>query len=323
MMVTSRGAPLLETRDLRTHFRRGGWLRPVRWLRAVDGVSLSVARQETLGLVGESGSGKTTLGRTILRLVEPTGGEIHLGGQEITRLSQAALRPIRRRMQIVFQNPYASLNPRRSIGAIVGQPLAVHGVPGDHDRMVGNLLDRVGLPPDAARRYPHEFSGGQRQRIAIARALALRPDLVVADEITSGLDVTVKLRVLALLRELQAEFRVAYLFISHDLGVVRQVADRVAVMYLGQIVEEAPTETLFERPRHPYTQVLQASVPPPDPTATWRPPVLSGDPPSPLSIPPGCRFHPRCPIAEARCRVEPPMLRALGPAHRAACHLAT
>jgi len=226
-------------------------------------------------------------------------------------------------MQIVLQNPYASLNPRRRVGAIVGQPLAVHGVPGDHGRMVGDLLERVGLPPDAARRYPHEFSGGQRQRIAIARALALRPDLVVADEITSGLDVTVKLRVLALLRELQAEFRVAYLFISHDLGVVRQVADRVAVMYLGQIVEEAPTEALFERPLHPYTQVLQASVPPPDPTAAWRPPVLSGDPPSPLSIPSGCRFHPRCPIAEARCRVEPPALRALGPAHRVACHLAT
>ena len=242
----------------------------------------------------------------ILRLVEPTGGEVHLGGQEITRLSQAALRPVRRRMQIVFQNPYASLNPRRRVGAIVGQPLAVHRVPGDHVRMVGDLLERVGLPPGAARRYPHEFSGGQRQRIAIARALALRPDLVVADEITSGLDVTVKLRVLALLRELQVEFHVAYLFISHDLGVVRQVADRVAVMYLGQIVEEAPTEALFQRPLHPYTQVLQASVPPPDPTAPWRPPVLSGDPPSPLSIPPGCRFHPRCPIAEARCRVEPP-----------------
>jgi oligopeptide/dipeptide ABC transporter ATP-binding protein len=315
--------PLLETRDLRTHFRRGGWLRPTRWLRAVDGVSLSVARQETLGLVGESGSGKTTLGRTILRLVEPTGGEVHLGGQEITRLSQAALRPVRRRMQIVFQNPYASLNPRRRVAAIVGQPLAVHRVPGDHVRMVGDLLERVGLPPGAARRYPHEFSGGQRQRIAIARALALRPDLVVADEITSGLDVTVKLRVLALLRELQVEFHVAYLFISHDLGVVRQVADRVAVMYLGQIVEEAPTEALFQRPLHPYTQVLQASVPPPDPTAPWRPPVLSGDPPSPLSIPPGCRFHPRCPIAEARCRVEPPALRALGPARRVACHLAT
>ena len=317
------GAALLETRDLRTHFRRGGWLRPARWLRAVDGVSLTVAPRETLGLVGESGSGKTTLGRTILRLIEPTSGQIHLGGQDITHLSQAALRPARRRMQIVFQNPYASLNPRRQVGAIVGQPLAVHRIPGDHGRMVGDLLERVGLPPDSARRYPHEFSGGQRQRIAIARALALRPELVVADEITSGLDVTVKLRVLTLLRELQAEFRVAYLFISHDLGVVRQVADRVAVMYLGQIVEEAPTEALFERPRHPYTQVLHASVPPPDPAAPWRPPLLSGDPPSPLSIPAGCRFHPRCPIAEARCRVEPPALRALGPAHRAACHLAS
>jgi oligopeptide/dipeptide ABC transporter ATP-binding protein len=316
-------APLLETRDLRTYFRRGGWLQPTRWLRAVDGVSLSLGRQETLGLVGESGSGKTTLGRTILRLIEPTGGQIHLGGQEITDLSPAALRPLRRRMQIVFQSPYSSLNPRRPVGAIVRQPLVVHRVPGDHARMVGDLLARVGLPPDAARRYPHEFSGGQRQRIAIARALALRPDLVVADEITSGLDVTVKLRVLALLRELQAEFRVAYLFISHDLAVVRQVADRVAVMYLGQIVEEAPTDTLFERPLHPYTRVLQASVPPPDPTASWRPPVLSGDPPSPLSIPPGCRFHPRCPIAEARCRAEAPTLRTLGPGHRVACHLAS
>jgi peptide/nickel transport system ATP-binding protein len=316
-------APLLETRDLRTHFRRGGWLQPARSLRAVDGVSLALGRQETLGLVGESGSGKTTLGRTILRLVEPTGGEIHLGGQEITRLSQAAFRPLRRRMQIVFQNPYASLNPRRPVGAIVGQPLAVHQVPGDHAVMVADLLQRVGLPPDAARRYPHEFSGGQRQRIAIARALALHPELVVADEITSGLDVTVKLRVLALLRELQTEFHVAYLFISHDLAVVRQVADRVAVMYLGQIVEEAPTDELFERPLHPYTRVLQASVPPPDPAAIWRPPVLSGDPPSPLSIPPGCRFHPRCPIAESRCRVEPPLLRVLGTAHRVACHLAS
>jgi oligopeptide/dipeptide ABC transporter ATP-binding protein len=313
---------LLEIRDLRTHFRRGGWLQPVRWLRAVDGVSLALGRRETLGVVGESGSGKTTLGRTILRLVEPTAGEIHLGGQEITRLSQRALRPFRRRMQIVFQNPYASLNPRRSVGAIVGQPLVVHEVPGDHARMVDDLLRRVGLPAEASRRYPHEFSGGQRQRIAIARALALRPDLVVADEITSGLDATVKLRVLALLRELQAEFRVAYLFISHDLAVVRQVADRVAVMYLGQIVEEAPTESLFERPLHPYTRALQASVPPPDPAAPWRPPILPGDPPSPLAVPSGCRFHTRCPIAEARCRVEPPALRLLGPGHRVACHLA-
>jgi peptide/nickel transport system ATP-binding protein len=315
--------PLLETQDVRMHFRRGGWLEAARWLRAVDGVSLALGRRETLGLVGESGSGKTTFGRTILRLVEPTGGEIRLDGQEITALSQAALRPLRRRMQIIFQNPYASLNPRRTAGAIVGQPLAVHRVPGDHASMVADLLRRVGLPPDSARRYPHEFSGGQRQRIAIARALSLRPDLIVADEITSGLDVTVKLRVLGLLRELQAELGIAYLFISHDLAVVRQVADRVAVMYLGQIVEEAPTDALFERPRHPYTQALRASVPPPDPSATWRPPVLAGDPPSPLSIPPGCRFHPRCPIAEARCRVEPPLLRALGPAHRVACHLAS
>jgi peptide/nickel transport system ATP-binding protein len=321
-MGVANGAPLLETQNLRTHYRRGGWLRPVRWLRALDGVSLTLGRKETLGIVGESGSGKTTLGRTILRLVEPTGGRILLDGQEITGVTQAALRPLRRRMQIVFQNPYASLNPRRSVGAIVGQPLAVHRVPGDHPRMVGDLLQRVGLPPDAARRYPHEFSGGQRQRIAIARALALRPDFVVADEITSGLDVTVKLRVLALLRELQADFRVAYLFISHDLAVVRQVADRVAVMYLGQIVEEAPTDALFERPLHPYTQALQASVPPPDPAATWRPPVLPGDPPSPLSVPRGCRFHPRCPIAEVRCRIEPPALRVLAPGRRVACHLA-
>ncbi len=316
-------APVLETRDLRTHFRRGGWLRPVRWLRAVDGVSLALGRQETLGLVGESGSGKTTLGRTILRLVEPTAGRILLGGQEITGLSQAALRPLRQRMQIVMQNPYASLNPRRRVGAIVAQPLAVHQVPGDHARMVDDLLHRVGLSPAAADRYPHEFSGGQRQRIAIARALALRPDLVVADEITSGLDVTVKLRVLALLRELQAEFQVAYLFISHDLAVVRQIADRVAVMYLGQIVEEAPTDTLFERPLHPYTRVLRASAPPPDPLAAWRPPVLPGDPPSPLAVPAGCRFHPRCPIAESRCRTEPPALRMLDPGHRVACHLAS
>ena len=244
-------------------------------------MSLALGRQETLGLVGESGSGKTTLGRTILRLVEPTAGRILLGGQEITGLSQAALRPLRQRMQIVFQNPYASLNPRRRVGAIVGQPLAVHGFRAIMPAWSGTSSTGWGCRRDAARRYPHEFSGGQRQRIAIARALALRPDLVVADEITSGLDVTVKLRVLALLRELQAEFQVAYLFISHDLAVIRQIADRVAVMYLGQIVEEAPTDVLFERPLHPYTRVLRASVPPPDPAATWRPPVLPGDPPEP------------------------------------------
>jgi peptide/nickel transport system ATP-binding protein len=313
---------LLETRELRTHFRRGGLLAPVRWLRAVDGVSLAVRRQETLGLVGESGSGKTTFGRTVLRLIEPTGGRIVLDGRDITWLPPRVLRPLRRHMQIVFQNPYASLNPRKRVRQIVGQPLRVHRWPGDHDARVAELLERVGLPRDAAGRYPHEFSGGQRQRIALARALAVRPDLVVADEITAGLDVTVKGRVLALLRELQAEFHVAYLFISHDLAVVRQMADRVAVMYLGQIVEEAPTEALFSQPRHPYTQALQAAVPPHDPGLPWSPPTLTGEPPSPLAVPAGCRFHPRCPIAEARCRVEPPALRDLAPGHRAACHLA-
>jgi oligopeptide/dipeptide ABC transporter ATP-binding protein len=315
--------PVVEVQALETHFRRGGWLGPARVVRAVDGVTLALARRETLALVGESGSGKTTLGRTILRLVDPTAGRILLDGQDITRLSARALRPLRRRMQIVFQNPYASLNPRRTVGGILRQPLRVHGVPGDHARLVAGLLERVGLPADAARRYPHEFSGGQRQRIAIARALAPRPDVVVADEITSGLDVTVKLRVLALLRELQAAFHVAYLFISHDLAVVRQVADRVAVMYLGQIVEEASTEALFERPLHPYTRVLHASVPPPDPAVPWRPPVLSGEPPSAVTVPPGCRFHPRCPEAQPRCRAEAPVLRELRAGHRVACHLAS
>jgi oligopeptide/dipeptide ABC transporter ATP-binding protein len=313
---------LLEASHVQTRFRLGGWLGPARWVHAVDGVSLTIGWRETVALVGESGSGKTTFGRTVLRLVEPSAGRIVLDGHDLTHLTQAALRPLRRRMQIVFQNPYASLNPRKTIRQILRQPLKVHRVPGDPDRIVGELLDRVGLPREAATRFPHEFSGGQRQRIAIARALALRPDLVVADEITSGLDVTVKLRVLRLLEELQADFQVAYLFISHDLAVVRQIAARVAVMYLGRIVEEAPTEPLFERPLHPYTQILRGSVPIPDPTVTWQPPVLSGEPPSPAAIPPGCRFHPRCPFVEPRCRVEVPALRELAPGHRVACHLA-
>jgi oligopeptide/dipeptide ABC transporter ATP-binding protein len=320
------GHPLLAVEDLATHFplgwRLAGWPGPARRVRAVDGVSLTIGRQETLGLVGESGSGKTTLGRSVLRLVEPTAGRILLDGRDVTRLSQREFRPLRRRMQIVFQNPYASLNPRKTVGQILRQPLRAHRVPGDPDAITTALLARVGLSPEAARRYPHEFSGGQRQRIAIARALTLRPDLVVADEITSGLDVTVKLRVLALLRELQAEFHVAYLFISHDLAVLRQIADRVAVMYLGRIVEEAPTGDLFERPLHPYTQILKASVPVPDPRAAWEPPVLAGESPSPIEVPAGCRFHPRCPFAEARCRSEVPVLREVEPGHHAACHLA-
>ncbi|KRT72102.1 MAG: oligopeptide/dipeptide ABC transporter ATPase, peptide/nickel transport system ATP-binding protein [Candidatus Rokubacteria bacterium CSP1-6] len=313
---------LLEVQNLKTHYRLGGWLSRRRVLRAVDGVNLTLAARQTLAVVGESGSGKTTLGRTILRLVEPTDGRIILDGQDISRLSQARLRPLRRRMQIVFQHPYASLNPRKRVGQIVAQPLRVHRVPGNHRRQVGELLERVGLSASAAKHYPHEFSGGQRQRIAIARALALRPDLIVLDEITSGLDVTVKLRVLALLRELQAEFHLAYLFISHDLSVVRTVSDRVAVMYLGRIVEEAPTEALFERPLHPYTQVLKASIPEPAARGNWNPPVLVGEAPSPVNVPPGCRFHPRCPLAQAVCREVEPELRELAPAHRVACHLA-
>jgi oligopeptide/dipeptide ABC transporter ATP-binding protein len=320
------GPPLLAVEDLATHFplgwRIGGWPGQARRVRAVDGVSLTIGRQETLGLVGESGSGKTTLGRSVLRLVEPTAGRILLDGRDVTRLSQREFRPLRRRMQIVFQNPYASLNPRKTVGEILRQPLRTHRMPGDPEAITAALLARVGLSPEAAGRYPHEFSGGQRQRVAIARALTLRPDLVVADEITSGLDVTVKLRVLALLRELQAEFHVAYLFISHDLAVLRQIADRVAVMYLGRIVEEAPTGNLFERPLHPYTQILKASVPVPDPGAAWEPPLLLGESPSPIQVPPGCRFHPRCPLAEARCRGEVPALREVEPGHRVACHLA-
>ena len=313
---------LLEVQNLKTHYRLGGWLSLRRLLRAVDGVDLTLKSQQTLAVVGESGSGKTTLGRTILRLVGPTDGRIILDGQDISRLSQARLRPLRRKMQIVFQHPYASLNPRKRVGRIVAQPLWVHRVPGDHRRQVSELLGRVGLPASAADHYPHEFSGGQRQRIAIARALALRPDLIVLDEITSGLDVTVKLRVLALLRELQAEFRLAYLFISHDLSVVRTVSDRVAVMYLGRIVEEAPTEALFERPLHPYTQVLKASIPDPAARGSWNPPVLGGDAPSPVNMPLGCRFHPRCPLAQAICRDAEPELRELAPGRRVACHLA-
>ena len=318
---------LLEASDVTKHFsaKRSAFGGSRGIVRAVDGISFAIEPGKTLGVVGESGCGKTTTSNLVLGLEAPTSGVIKFEGRDLASLDAAGRRNYRKSVQAVFQDPYASLNPRMRISDIIAEPLVTNETVAKDAlrRRVLEVLDLVGLPARAADLFPHEFSGGQRQRIAIARALSLRPDLIVADEITSGLDVTVKLRVLALLRELQVDFHLAYLFISHDLGVVRQVADRVAVMYLGQIVEEAPTDRLFERPLHPYTQVLQASVPPPDPSATWRPPALAGDPPSPLSIPPGCRFHPRCPIAEARCRVEPPALRALGPAHRVACHLAT
>ncbi len=314
---------LLEVQGLKTHYRLGGWLGRPRFLRAVDGVTFTLEARQTLAVVGESGSGKTTLGRTILRLVEPTAGHIVFDGRDISSLSQAEIRPLRRRMQIVFQHPYASLNPRKRVGRILAQPLRIHGGAGDPRPQVGKILERVGLPASAAEHYPHELSGGQRQRIALARALVLRPDLIVLDEITSGLDVTVKLRVLALLKELQDEFRLSYLFISPDLSAVRSISDRVAVMYLGRIVEEAPTEGLFEHPLHPYTQMLRACIPDMGARGSWSPLLPVGDPPSPVSIPSGCRFHPRCPVAQARCRESEPELRELATGHRVACHLAS
>jgi oligopeptide transport system ATP-binding protein len=315
---------LLDVSGLAVHFPvRSSWLRRrVGTIRAVDGVDLAVARGETLALVGESGCGKTTTGKAILRLVEPTQGRIRFAGTDIAGLDPRALAPFRRRMQIVFQDPYASLNPRMTVGGILAAPFEIHRI-GDHaeraDR-VADLLRIVGLPPEAARRYPHEFSGGQRQRIGIARALALRPELVVGDEPVSALDVSIQAQILNLMRRLQAEFGLAYMFISHNLAVVSHVADRVAVMYLGRIVETAPREQLFFDARHPYTQALLSAVPEPAPGRTRTRRVLAGDVPSPAAPPAGCHFHPRCPIAVPECARAAPAPRAVAPGHSVACH---
>ncbi len=305
--------PLLEASRVSVHFPvGGGWLsRGRRVVRAVDDVSLSVARGETLALVGESGCGKSTLGRALLRLVEPTSGEVRFDGADISRLDGAALRQLRRRMQIVFQDPYSSLDPRMTVRDIVGEGLVIHGLARGAalDAQVAPLLERVGLPRDAMGRRPHAFSGGQRQRIGIARALALSPELIVCDEPTSALDVSVQAQVLNLLVELQRELGLAYLFISHDLKVVEHLAHRVAVMYLGRIVERASAEALFARRRHPYSDALLSAVPVPDPRAKRRRLTVAGEPPSPLSPPSGCAFHPRCPRAQpGRCDVEVPAL---------------
>jgi oligopeptide transport system ATP-binding protein len=318
---------LLEVQDLAKHFavRKGT-------VRAVDGVSFSVAKGETLALVGESGCGKSTTARLVLRLIEPSAGQVRFDGTDLTTLSRAELRGMRRRMQIVFQDPYASLDPRMSVGATLEEPLIVHDL-GDAAKRrarVAELLRLVGLAPYHAQRFPHEFSGGQRQRIGIARALAVEPALIVCDEPVSALDVSIQAQVLNLLAELQTRLGLSYLFIAHDLAVVRHVADRVAVMYLGRIVEMAPAEALFATPRHPYTQALLAAIPLPDPgvRGAVRPPtaerkaVTSGDPPSPLNPPPGCHFHTRCAHANDRCRNEAPALRTLATGHQAACHLA-
>jgi oligopeptide transport system ATP-binding protein len=313
---------LLEVRDLTKHFPVGRGV-----VRAVDGVSFSIEKGETLGLVGESGCGKTTTGRCILQLERPTSGSIRFEGRELTTLDQRGLRAVRRKMQVIFQDPYSSLNPRMTVGQIVAEPLAVHGIvrgaPARAAR-VKDLLSRVGLLPQHARRYPHELSGGQRQRVGIARALAMEPSLIVCDEPVSALDVSIQAQIINLLEDLQAEFGLTYLFIAHDLAVVRHISDRVAVMYLGKIAEMADRKTIYDNPRHPYTRALLSAVPIPDPELEMNREriVLGGEVPSPLNPPAGCVFHPRCPIMVDRCRHEIPPLRDLSPGHAAACHLA-
>ncbi|PKU25780.1 ABC transporter ATP-binding protein [Telmatospirillum siberiense] len=310
--------PLLSVRDLSVRFDTAEG--PV---HAVDGVSFDLKAGEILGLVGESGCGKSTLARAILRLVEPRAGSISLAGSDITHLSRRQLRGVRRQVQMVFQDPYSSLAPRWTVAELLTEPLVIHGV-GDRAerrRHVGDLLDKVGLPADAAQRYPHEFSGGQRQRLGIARALALDPRLVVLDEPVSALDVSVQAQILNLLVELQRQSDIAFLFISHDLSVVEYLSDRVAVMYLGQIVEIADRDSLWRHPSHPYTRALLQAIPGNPPPSADDALKIEGDLPSPIAPPPGCRFHTRCPYAEQRCRIDNPALRTVAPGHQAACHL--
>ena len=315
--------PLLIVRDLVKHFPVRNWLgRATGAVRAVDGVSLSVAEGETLGLVGESGCGKSTVGRLILRLIEADSGDIRFVGRDVRRLDDNELRRLRAEMQIVFQDPYASLNPRMTVGDALAEPLALHrvGRPDQRDTRVAELLSLVGLRPNQARRYPHEFSGGQRQRIGIARALAARPKFLICDEPVSALDVSIQAQIVNLLQELKARFALSLIFIAHDLAVVRHVADRIAVMYLGKIVETAASAELFSASRHPYTRALLSAVPVPDPGLRRERIFLNGDVPSPMAPPSGCRFHTRCPFAQKRCGVEEPPLVADTDGHAVACH---
>jgi len=317
--------PLLEVKDLVKHYAvRGGVLRRrIGTVHAVDGVSFSLGSGETLGLVGESGCGKTTVARTVMRLVDPSSGSIMLNGTDIARLGKSALRPHRRSMQIVFQDPFASLNPRMTAGDIVGEPLSVHGLASGNEKQerVAELFAQVGLRPDQMKNYPHQFSGGQRQRICIARALSLEPKLIVCDEPVSALDVSIQAQVINLLIDLQRKHDFSYLFIAHDLAVVAHISHRVAVMYLGRIVEIAEKRELFAHPRHPYTQALLASVPVANPKAKRLAPMIDGDVPSPINPPPGCAFHTRCRYAIDRCKVERPVLADSGPQHQVACWL--
>jgi len=318
--------PLLAVRDLRKHFpiRKGLFSRVAGYVRAVDGVSFDLHQGETLGLVGESGCGKTTTGRCLLRLIEPTSGEIRFAGRPVTGLEKRELRSLRREMQIVFQDPYSSLNPRLTVGSMLAEPLAIHGIArGAAAReRVAELLSLVGLSPDHARRYPHEFSGGQRQRIGIARALAVQPRLLVLDEPVSALDVSIQAQIVNLLRDLQQTMQLALLFIAHDLSVVEHLSDRVAVMYLGRIVEHAGRDALYRRALHPYTVSLLSAIPVPDPSRRRHRIVLQGDVPSPANPPSGCRFRTRCFMAREICsRVDPP-LREVTPGQWSACHFA-
>jgi oligopeptide/dipeptide ABC transporter ATP-binding protein len=318
-------APLLRVTDLVKHFPQGGGIlaKPKAWVKAVSGVSFEIRRGESFGLVGESGCGKTTIGRMVLRLVEPTSGRIEFDGQDILQLNRREFGRLRRRMQIIFQDPYSSLDPRMTVEQIVTEPLLAGRRPprAERRRIAERLLDKVGLRGADLGKYPHEFSGGQRQRIGIARALCVRPDLIVADEPVSALDVSIQAQVINLLQDLQQEFGLSYIFISHDLSVVEHVCHRVAVMYLGSIVELAPADGFSRKPRHPYTEDLLAAVPLPDPHRNAAPFAMEGDVPSPIHPPPGCPFHPRCRYAFGRCKAEKPSLAAAAAGHRVACWL--
>jgi oligopeptide transport system ATP-binding protein len=316
----------LSVRDLRVHFpvRRGVLRKSTQVVKAVDGVSFEIFHGETVGLVGESGCGKTTLGRAIVKLIEPTSGEIVFDGQNIVNIQGSELRSKRRKFQMIFQDPYNSLNPRMTVSEIIGEALDIHHLSKNRDRSsrIKELLEAVGLDPDYSERYPHEFSGGQRQRIGIARALAVEPELIVCDEPVSALDVSIQAQIINLLQDLQQQRGVAYLFVAHDLAIVEHISQRIMVMYLGKIVEHGPSKEVIRNPKHPYTQALISVVPVVDPDAKRSRIVLSGEIPSPINPPSGCPFHPRCPIAQSQCQTQAPELRQLSPGHRAACHFA-